>query len=203
MTPLEKLLNRSDKTEIKKLNKKAEVNRACYSDLHKLYKLLDNLINIVVIISSAIVAILTFADIEYFRIIFKYINQESFTLLVGILASIIFIITLVQQYLNLSTKSDESEIAIKRITNFIRDTSSLKNEENIDEKKFNQILEDYKKINEENPVIPDYIFIRAKSKLNQKIQISRYIDKYPMKKIRHIKKELRNKSIEEIDKLLE
>ena len=49
--------------EIKKLNKKAEVNRACYSDLHKLYKLLDNLINIVVIISSAIVAILTFADI--------------------------------------------------------------------------------------------------------------------------------------------
>ena len=51
--------------EIKKLNKKAEVNRACYSDLHKLYKLLDNLINIVVIISSAIVAILTFADIEY------------------------------------------------------------------------------------------------------------------------------------------
>ena len=112
--------------EIKKLNKKAEVNRACYSDLHKLYKLLDNLINIVVIISSAIVAILTFADIEYFRIIFKYINQESFTLLVGILASIIFIITLVQQYLNLSTKSDESEIAIKRITNFIRDTSSLK-----------------------------------------------------------------------------
>ena len=189
--------------EIKKLNKKAEVNRACYSDLHKLYKLLDNLINIVVIISSAIVAILTFADIEYFRIIFKYINQESFTLLVGILASIIFIITLVQQYLNLSTKSDDSEIAIKRITNFIRDTSSLKNEENIDEKKFNQILEDYKKINEENPVIPDYIFIRAKSKLNQKIQISRYIDKYPMKKIRHIKKELRNKSIEEIDKLLE
>ena len=189
--------------EIKKLNKKAEVNRACYSDLHKLYKLLDNLINIVVIISSAIVAILTFADIEYFRIIFKYINQESFTLLVGILASIIFIITLVQQYLNLSTKSDESEIAIKRITNFIRDTSSFKNEENIDEKKFNQILEDYKKINEENPVIPDYIFIRAKSKLNQKIQISRYIDKYPMKKIRHIKKELRNKSIEEIDKLLE
>ena len=189
--------------EKKKLNKKAEVNRACYSDLHKLYKLLDNLINIVVIISSAIVAILTFADIEYFRIIFKYINQESFTLLVGILASIIFIITLVQQYLNLSTKSDESEIAIKRITNFIRDTSSLKNEENIDEKKFNQILEDYKKINEENPVIPDYIFIRAKSKLNQKIQISRYIDKYPMKKIRHIKKELRNKSIEEIDKLLE
>ena len=189
--------------EIKKLNKKAEVNRACYSDLHKLYKLLDNLINIVVIISSAIVAILTFADIEYFRIIFKYINQESFTLLVGILASIIFIITLVQQFLNLSTKSDESEIAIKRITNFIRDTSSLKNEENIDEKKFNQILEDYKKINEENPVIPDYIFIRAKSKLNQKIQISRYIDKYPMKKIRHIKKELRNKSIEEIDKLLE
>ena len=189
--------------EIKKLNKKAEVNRACYSDLHKLYKLLDNLINIVVIISSAIVAILTFADIEYFRIIFKYINQESFTLLVGILASIIFIITLVQQYLNLSTKSDESDIAIKRITNFIRDTSSLKNEENIDEKKFNQILEDYKKINEENPVIPDYIFIRAKSKLNQKIQISRYIDKYPMKKIRHIKKELRNKSIEEIDKLLE
>ena len=189
--------------EIKKLNKKAEVNRACYSDLHKLYKLLDNLINIVVIISSAIVAILTFADIEYFRIIFKYINQESFTLLVGILASIIFIITLVQQYLNLSTKSDESEIAIKRITNFIRDTSSLKNEENIDEKKFNQILEDYKKINEENPVIPDYIFIRAKSKLNQKIQISRYIDKYPMKKIRHINKELRNKSIEEIDKLLE
>ena len=189
--------------EIKKLNKKAEVNRACYSDLHKLYKLLDYLINIVVIISSAIVAILTFADIEYFRIIFKYINQESFTLLVGILASIIFIITLVQQYLNLSTKSDESEIAIKRITNFIRDTSSLKNEENIDEKKFNQILEDYKKINEENPVIPDYIFIRAKSKLNQKIQISRYIDKYPMKKIRHIKKELRNKSIEEIDKLLE
>ena len=189
--------------EIKKLNKKAEVNRACYSDLHKLYKLLDNLINIVVIISSAIVAILTFADIEYFRIIFKYINQESFTLLVGILASIIFIITLVQQYLNLSTKSDESEIAIKRITNFIRDTSSLKNEENIHEKKFNQILEDYKKINEENPVIPDYIFIRAKSKLNQKIQISRYIDKYPMKKIRHIKKELRNKSIEEIDKLLE
>ena len=165
--------------------------------------ILDNLINIVVIISSAIVAILTFADIEYFRIIFKYINQESFTLLVGILASIIFIITLVQQYLNLSTKSDESEIAIKRITNFIRDTSSLKNEENIDEKKFNQILEDYKKINEENPVIPDYIFIRAKSKLNQKIQISRYIDKYPMKKIRHIKKELRNKSIEEIDKLLE
>ena len=189
--------------EIKKLNKKAEVNRACYSDLHKLYKLLDNLINIVVIISIAIVAILTFADIEYFRIIFKYINQESFTLLVGILASIIFIITLVQQYLNLSTKSDESEIAIKRITNFIRDTSSIKNEENIDEKKFNQILEDYKKINEENPVIPDYIFIRAKSKLNQKIQISRYIDKYPMKKIRHIKKELRNKSIEEIDKLLE
>ena len=189
--------------EIKKLNKKAEVNRACYSDLHKLYKLLDNLINIVVIISSAIVAILTFADIEYFRIIFKYINQESFTLLVGILASIIFIITLVQQYLNLSTKSDESEIAIKIIIYFIRDISSLKNEENIDEKKFNQILEDYKKINEENPVIPDYIFIRAKSKLNQKIQISRYIDKYPMKKIRHIKKELRNKSIEEIDKLLE
>ena len=63
--------------EIKKLNKKAEVNRACYSDLHKLYKLLDNLINIVVIISSAIVAILTFADIEYFRIIFKYIKSRE------------------------------------------------------------------------------------------------------------------------------
>lgn len=189
--------------EIKKLNKKAEVNRTCYSDLHKLYKVLDASINIFVIISSAIVAILTFADIEYFRIIFKYVNQESFTLFVGVLASIIFIITLIQQYLNLSTKSGESERAIKRITNFIRDTSSLKNEENIDNNKFNEILEEYKKINEENPVIPDFIFIRAKSKLHQKIQISRCIDKYPMKKVKDIKKQLRNKSKEEIDKLLE
>lgn len=196
-------MGKNNVDEIKKLNKKAEVNRACYSDLHKLYKVLDESINIFVIISSAIVAILTFADIEYFRIIFKYVNQESFTLFVGILASIIFIITLIQQYLNLSTKSGESERAIKRITNFIRDTSSLKNEENIDNNKFNEILEEYKKINEENPVIPDFIFIRAKSKLYQKIQLSRCIDKYPMKKVKDIKKELRNKSKEEIDKLLE
>lgn len=56
---------------------------------------------------------------------------------VGILASIIFIITLIQKYLDLDTKSDESDKAIKRITNFIRDTSSLKNQDNIDNKKFN------------------------------------------------------------------
>lgn len=189
--------------EIKKLNKKAEVNRACYSDLNKLYKVLDKSINIFVIISSAIVAILTFADIEYFRIVFQNINKESFTLFVGILASIIFIITLIQQYLDLATKCDESDKAIKIITNFIRDTSSLKNEDHIDNKKYNKVLEEYKKINEESPVIPDFIFIRAKSKLHQKIQISRYIDKYPMKNIKEIKKELRNKSKEEIDKLLE
>ncbi len=188
--------------EIKKLEKKAEVNRACYSDLHKLYNVLDKLVNILVIITSAIVAILTFADVEYFRVIFKSISKENFTLFVGILASIVFIVTLIQQYLSLSTKSEGYEIAVKKYTNFIRDISSIKNEKNIEKEKYNIILEEYKKINEENPVIPDYIFLRAKSKLHQKIQISKYIDKYPMKRIKDIKKELGDKSKEEIEALI-
>lgn len=188
--------------EIKKLEKKAEVNRACYSDLQKLYNVLDKLVNISVIITSAIVAILTFADVEYFRVIFKCISKENFTLFVGILASIVFIVTLIQQYLSLSTKSEGYEIAVKKYTNFIRDISSIKNEKNIEKEKYDSLLEKYKKINEENPIIPDYIFLRAKSKLHQKIQISKYIDKYPMKKIKDIKKELRDKSKEEIEALI-
>lgn len=179
------------KEEIRKLLRKAEVCRQCHSHLYIKYSRLHKLLHGIVIIFSSLVAILTFADYNNFKIIISNLSKEYFNFSIGVFAFFVFLISLIEEYVNFQGIAQENSNSMDNFTNFIREASVYKNKDFVTNEEYKFILDKYKFINEVSPQIPDKVFIKSKKKLLEKIEISKMIDKYPMKSLREIKKILK------------
>jgi len=185
------------KPEVKKLLQKSEVMRQCHSNLYSINTMWHRIIRCLLIVLSSTVAILTFASYTTFTFIFSELNAEIFSFSVGLLASFVFILTLVEEFLNFHKNSIFRKEAVNRYTNFINYTSQYKNEDGITEEEFDKVLELYQEANNESPLIPDRIFLENKRRLKEKIAISKLIDSGCTKTIRQMKMDVRKSGNDE------
>jgi hypothetical protein len=165
--------------QIKKLRKKAENSRNAYFMLSKKYRLSSSLLHFLILIGSTVVAILTFANFDAFLPLIKSLTESVYKVVIGLLASMVFIFTVVEEFLNLSKKASEYESAGKQLTSFIRYADSIEKRTNVTVEDIDHLTLHYSLICETTPMIPDNYFLKAKRHLYRKIEISKALEHNP------------------------
>jgi hypothetical protein len=175
--------------EIWKLYRKADQLRSMHYYIKEKYSFWSKMILAYVTIGSAIDSMLIFADV----------NKET-QFWIGISAASIFIVSLIPSTFSIESKISERNLAGKLWGEWVRSASNFCNTEieilsnNIAIDRQKELVENYKKIMNETPSIPNRLFNKFKQKHLQKIEISKLLDKKPFKSIRSIKKELKKEN---------
>ncbi|SNT52783.1 hypothetical protein SAMN05444672_14033 [Bacillus sp. OK838] len=172
------------KEEIKNLKKKAEQNRQLHFSISKNANILNKILHAIALIGSSITAILTFAEFSTFIPWFPWLTEETYKLIIGLFAGLIFIITILEEYLGLGRKAATHETIGKQLTTFIRKTSILETYETLTQAELDQVLGEYSSINESAPITSDRIFFREKQRLQVKIDISKKLEQTPHMSVR-------------------
>ncbi|MGG1678741.1 hypothetical protein ACIFOT_23920 [Neobacillus sp. NRS-1170] len=167
------------KQEIKNLKKKAEQNRQMHFSISKKANILHKALHTVALIGSSITAILTFAEFSTFIPWFPWLTDGNYKLIIGLFAGLIFIITILEEYLGLGQKAATHENIGKQLTTFIRTASKLETYETLTQADLDQAVVEYSSINESAPIIPDKVFLREKQRLYIKIEISKKLEQTP------------------------
>lgn len=165
--------------QLQKLKYKSELNRNAHSLLCSKYKNFSKLLHGLILVSSSVVAILTFADVEDFHVIFSSLTEDIYKFSVGLIASIVFILTVLEEFLNLNGKSSSHENAVKQLTTFIRLADATEKKNEILDEDIDGLTTQYTIVNENIPLIPDKAFFKAKQKMKRKIYISKALDDNP------------------------
>ncbi|KOY81873.1 hypothetical protein I6G82_22895 [Lysinibacillus macroides] len=181
--------------QVKKLRKKAENSRNAYFMLTKRYKFYSNSLHFFILVGSTIIAILTFANFDVFLPLIKDLTDSTYKLSIGLIASSVFILTVIEEFLKLSNKSSEYESSGKQLTSFIRYADSVEKRENINDEDLAQLTLYYTLICESTPIIPDKFFFKAKRQLYRKIELSKELEKNPdtilwLYKVKRFRKEV-------------
>jgi len=173
--------------ELWNLHRKADQTRSIHGLIKDRYDWINKYTMFFVAIGSAITAMLIFAEL----------SKEQ-QILIGLLSATIFIASLLPTALRYDSKIEERAVAMKLLGKWIRDTSAFCNTE-IDiltddqaNSRKQELLNAYKEIMESSPDIPQRIFNKGKRKHLQKVEISKALSKNPFKKIRTIRKELKD-----------
>ncbi|MEF2098200.1 hypothetical protein V3595_26760 [Bacillus sp. CFBP9009] len=111
-------------------------------------------------------------------------DEETYKLIIGLFAGLIFIITILEEYLGLGRKAATHETIGKQLTTFIRKTSILETYETLTQAELDQVLGEYSSINESAPITSDRIFFREKQRLQIKIDISKKLEQTPHMSVR-------------------
>lgn len=164
--------------QLEKLRWKAELLRNAHSMLHRKFKRYSNWLHFFILVGSSIVAILTFAGYETFLPLFPSWRDAGFKLGVGLFASLVFILTVIEEYLKLGSKVGAHENAIKQLTTFIREIEIVQKLSVITNEDMSKLVKQYTSINESIPTIPDNVFFKAKQGLKRKIEISKALDNH-------------------------
>lgn len=164
---------------IKKLRGKAEKSRNAHGLLYKKFKRTSDLLHILTLVGSSIVALLTFADFDDFLILFNSLTGDIYQLSIGITASMVFILLVLEEFLSLNKKAASHENAVKQLTTFIRLADSIEKNKSVKEENVSELTSQYTLINENAPLIPDKIFLKSKQRLNRKICLSKTMDTNP------------------------
>lgn len=165
--------------QIKKLRKKAENSRNAYFMLSKKYRLSSSLLHFLILIGSTVVAILTFANFDVFLPLIKNLTDSVYKVVIGLLASMVFIFTVIEEFLSLSKRASEYESAGKQLTSFIRYADSIEKRTNVTGEDIDHLTLHYTLICETTPMIPDKYFLKAKRHLYRKIEISKALEQNP------------------------
>lgn len=165
--------------QIKKLRKKAENSRNAYFMLSKKYRLSSSLLHFLILIGSTVVAILTFANFVVFLPLIKNLTDPVYKVVIGLLASMVFIFTVIEEFLSLSKRASEYESAGKQLTSFIRYADSIEKRTNVTDEDIDHLTLHYTLICETTPMIPDKYFLKAKRHLYRKIEISKALEQNP------------------------
>jgi hypothetical protein len=165
--------------QIKKLRKKAENSRNAYFMLSKKYRLSSSLLHFLILIGSTVVAILTFANFDVFLPLIKNLTDPVYKVVIGLLASMVFIFTVIEEFLSLSKRASEYESAGKQLTSFIRYADSIEKRTNVTDEDIDHLTLHYTLICETTPMIPDKYFLKAKRHLYRKIEISKALEHNP------------------------
>lgn len=170
------------KTFTDKLIQRAEVTRNAHFLLFNKYKKLNNFLNAFLILGASTVAILTFANYDSFKPITPNLTEEIYKLFVAGLASIVFILTIVDWSFKFESKASTHENVAKQLTIFINNVRSVKKEiknTEIDSNDKARLTEQYNNINENAPSLSDRIFFKAKQTFFIKKKISQELDENP------------------------
>lgn len=172
-------MNEKQRDELKKFKNKAEQNRQMHFSMSKKANMSKNLLHIFALTGSSIIAILTFADSKTFAVWFPSITDDNYKLIVGGFAGVIFIITILEEYLGFAEKASSHENVGKQLTGFIRRVSTYLSHEKINEDDVEQFSAEYIEIHENAPIIPDKVFLKEKQRLKRKIDVSKKLDHNP------------------------
>lgn len=163
--------------EVFKLKRKAEINRQSHMMVAKCFSTREASLRFLNIILSCLVAVLIFADWRIFLPLLPSLTETKFNLTNGILASLVFILTILEYSVRWDDVSEEHQKAVKDWTALIRKLSKLKEQESVSPNEVELILNEYVICSESTPVIPDRFFYKGKRSYFQKKQISKMVDK--------------------------
>ncbi|SFF72555.1 hypothetical protein SAMN05216353_10710 [Halobacillus alkaliphilus] len=177
--------------ELEKLKGKAEKSRQANFSISLRNELKRDLLHYTILLLSSFVALLTFADFKIFLPLLPNIVEVEFKLFVGICASLVFFLTLTEEFMKWGEKSQQHDQTGKLLTSFIRDCDSLLKKDNVTDEEVKHVRARYILINETSPSIPDKVFLKSKREYLLKKEISKRLDKEPHKSIRAIKREIK------------
>jgi len=175
--------------EIKKLEDKANMMRDMHSYQFQRYEWISKTFSLIVIVLSAIIALLAIADPSVLFINGDYIN--SFRNWISILAFIIFLLSLCDKIYGINEKAAKHEQAVKVMTDFITKCNDLRKlelescgEEDI-KLKVDSLYSQYSLINHMNPfpTISDQDFMKGKQRHLIKVYISKKLSNNPYENI--------------------
>lgn len=165
--------------KIKNLKRKAEQNRQMHFSISRTSNIQNKFLHASVLVGSCATAILTFAEFTTFTPWFPELTEEIYKLIIGLFAGLVFILTILEEYLGLGKKSVNHETIGKQLTAFIRKVATIEAHGEITQPHLDEITREYNSIHENGPVIPDRIFLREKKRLYIKVDISQQIEKTP------------------------
>lgn len=165
--------------EIKQLKKKAEQNRQMHFSICKRANLLNKTLHALVLIGSSATAVLTFAEYKTFLPWFPTLTDDEYKLIIGLLAGLVFILTILEEYLRLGEKAASHEAIGKQLTTFIRSASALEAQEGVTQDDLDKLVREYSTIHDNAPIISDRIFLREKQRLGIKKDISKKLENTP------------------------
>jgi hypothetical protein len=171
--------------EIISLCRKAEQTRSIQNNIKDRIVLTNKIFLLYVGIGSAISSMFIFSSLNPVQ-----------TFYLGLFSASVFIASIVPAILNFDLKILERSIAVKSWGSWIREAKAFCGEDisKIDEStvvaKGKELLNSYKRIMDDTPLISDTDFLKYKAKHLQKVVISKYLDEKPFKTIKEIKKEL-------------
>lgn len=177
--------------EAEKLADKAEKSRQAHFVLSGKLSFRSKLLHSVILIGSSLVAIFTFANYKAFLPILPSLDQDVFTLFVGFLAIIVFILSVFEEFIRWRDMGLMHEDAGKKMTSLIRDAYAIRKNPDITEIDLKHLRTWYQSINETSPSIPDKVFLKAKQDYLKKLIISQKLDDNPFKSIKSIVKEMK------------
>ena len=160
-----------DNNELKKLLKKSEVSREAHFMIANTLKFRSKALHSFILIASSIVAILTFSSYESFTLLIPGLNEEAFKLGAGILASLTFILAVMEEYVNWREASQKHEDAGRQLTSLIREGGGLIKSESLSPTNLESFRSKYIMLHESFPSIPNKFFLKSKQKNLMKIAI--------------------------------
>ncbi len=178
--------------QIMKLLTNAEVLKQCHNNSAKRYLFYKKVINCFILILSFILGVLIFSDLKVIDEVVN-LNDGLFRIIIGLIALLIFVFALTENYLNLWQKGIEHDNSVKIYTNFIRYVGKYKYDKDIEEDEKDFITREFEFIKSNTPIIPDDIFIKSKQKYLQKEELSNFLEKEPFKSKKEIINILKNK----------
>jgi hypothetical protein len=179
--------------EIEKLIRKAEKSRHAHFMISDSLNFKGRLLHTLILIGASTVAILTFANYKSFKIIIPILSENVFTFMIGALASLVFILSILEEFFRWKDIAREHEIAGKQLTTFIRDCDGTIKQSTHSKEQIDLLRSRYTQVNDNNPPIPDKYFLKAKQEYLIKVSISKELDDNPFLNVRKYKKEKRKK----------
>lgn len=177
-------------TEVKRLNKKAELTRSCHSELVDDLRKWSLWFSAYVTLGSGIGTITIFAKIP-----------DEYFILWGLFMGSIFLVSSIPSIYNFNKEIEDRSIAINMLGKWIRDAQNFGNIEILEMskeqaiKRQKELMENYKEIMDKSPTIPNKKFLKLKQNHLQKVAISKEMDNSPFLTIEEIKAKLRTNGL--------
>lgn len=165
--------------QLQELKAKAELNKHIHFSIFRRASRLKSLLHSLILIGSCTVAILTFADVKIFLSWIPTLSDSNYRLATGTFAGLVFILTILEEYLRLDAKAVSHEAVGKQLTSYIRKIRKQEEIEEISKEDIEKFINEYISIFENAPVISDKVFLKEKRNHKIKKDISDKINKTP------------------------
>lgn len=175
------------KDQVVKLRRKANLSRHVHFMIGKRFRIYSGFLHFFTLVGATITAILTFANYDTFLPIFESLIDDIYKLIVGTFASMVFVLTITEEFLKLGERATQHENVGKQLTTFVRNAAQIENLEIINEDDITRLTMQYTMISEAAPSIHPKYFIKAKKDLHKRIEISKILERNPFANVFFLK----------------